>query len=162
MSEGREPTALHTAFRLVALLGFGALSLLAALTLTDALLRLFGLPRIPGFEDVTLVLLTALIASGFPIAVLHDRHIRVDLLGRRLGPRAGRWLDLFAGVLVLSFFLIVTIELALMTWDLHLAGRITPTLRLPTAPGWWLTTFLVALTIPAQIAVLITLRRSPE
>ena len=140
---------------MIALVGFGALVILATLTMTDALLRTLGWARIPGFEDVSQVVLTVLIASGLPIALYQNRHIRVDLLGRALPKRVHRSLDLFAALVVLGVFAVVTYQLVTMTWDLQQNHRVTSTLQLPVAPGWWLTAGLVALTLPAQLAVIV-------
>ena len=148
------PTArsrLDSAARFVALAGFSGLVVIGALTMLDGLARQFGLPRLPGFGDITQMFFAIIIASCFPAGLLHNQNISVTFLGKALGPRAEAWLEVFASLVTLIVFALLTYQFLLMTMDYQATGRVTPTILVPVAPWWWVTTVIIALCLPVQI-----------
>ena len=148
------PTArsrLDSATRFVALAGFSGLVVIGALTMLDGLARQFGLPRLPGFGDITQMFFAIIIASCFPAGLLHNQNIAVTFLGKALGPRANAWLEVFAALVTLAVFALLAYQFFLMSIDYQETGRVTPTILIPVAPWWWVATAVIALCLPVQI-----------
>jgi len=148
------PTArsrLDSATRFVALAGFSGLVVIGVLTMLDGLARQFGLPRLPGFGDVTQMFFAIIIASCFPAGLLHNQNISVTFLGKALGKRAEAWLEVFASCVTFIVFALLTYQFFLMTVDYQATGRVTPTILVPVAPWWWVTTAIITLCLPVQM-----------
>jgi len=148
------PTArsrLDSTTRFVALAGFSGLVVIGALTMLDGLARQFGLPRLPGFGDVTQMFFAIIIASCFPAGLLHNQNISVTFLGKALGRRTEAWLEVFASSVTFIVFALLAYQFLLMTIDYQATGRVTPTILVPVAPWWWVTTAIIFLCLPVQL-----------
>ena len=135
----------------VAIVGFSGLVAIGALTMLDALLRRFGLPRIPGFDDLGEVFFAVVIASCFPIVLLYNQNISITLLGKVTGQRGRAVLDLFASIVTLAMFGFIAYEFIVLTLDLQLNQRVTSTIKMPVTPWWWVTTGIFLCCIPVQL-----------
>lgn len=143
----------------LALIGFAGLLIMALGISTDVLLRwLFSSP-IRGLEDVNGILIGIIVMSFFPALLVDRGNVTLEFAGRLLGPRAGDWLDTFAHFVTLAL-------MTLIAWQLvghaaRISTQETLILRLPTAPGWWLTAALAAVCVPVQgIVFLVHLARA--
>ena len=134
----------------IAITGFLGLVGVVVLTVIDVGLRYGGGQRLPGFDDYGQILFPIIIASCFPVGLLHNRNIAITFLGMGLGVRATRVLTLFAAVLTLVFFVAVAWRFVIMTIDLGRTGAVSPTVLMPVTPTWWLATGLLWLTVPIQ------------
>ncbi len=130
--------------------------MVAVLTFYDGLARYVGMPRVNGFSDYAQVSYPIVIASCFPALLLRGRNVTIRFLGRALGIRAGAWLETFGSLLTLIFFALVVWQFVLLTADFQANHRTTPTIEMPLAPWWWVTTALMALTLPVQAYVFAT------
>jgi TRAP-type C4-dicarboxylate transport system permease small subunit len=137
----------------IAITGFAGLGLVAILTFYDGLARYAGLPRVDGFSDYAQVWYPIVIASCFPALLLRARNVTIRFLGRALGTRATAWLETFGSLLTLIFFALIVWQFVLLTADFQANHRTTPTIEMPLAPWWWVTTALMALTVPVQAYV---------
>lgn len=146
----KPPPLLVALTRWTVIVGFTGLLVMAALTMTDAVLRYLSAPRIPGFGDMGEVVFALVIASCFPAGLLREQNIQITLLVERLGPRSRAWAELLGAALTLVVFAFIAVQFVFMTADLQSAGRTTSTVRLPVAPWWWLTTLVMLSTLPVQ------------
>ena len=137
----------------IAITGFAGLGLVAVLTFYDGLARYVGLPRVDGFSDYAQVSYQIVITSCFPALLLRNRNVTIRFLGRALGMRSAAWLETFGSLLTLIFFAAVVWQFVLLTADLQANHRTTPTIEMPLAPWWWISTALMALTLPVQAYV---------
>lgn len=136
--------------RWVAIVGFCGLVAVSLLTMVDGLSRHLGLPRITGFTDFGQVFFAVIIACCFPIGLLRNQNVTITFLGKALGRRAERWLNAFGALVTLAFFTFVAWQFALYTLDITESGRTTRTILMPLAPWWWVTSVIIATTVPVQ------------
>jgi len=85
---------------------------IALLTAGNVVLRDLFSTQIPDWFDGSKQLQAMALFWGIAIATYRGGHICVDLLWEHLGPRARRWLDLFATLVTLAFLA----PLAWMVW----------------------------------------------
>jgi len=137
----------------VAIAGFCGLVGIVLLTVVDVVLRFSGGGRIPGFDDYGALLFPIVIASCFPVGLLHNRNITITFLGSGLGPTASRILNLFGSLLTLTVFVAIAWRFVGMTQELQAGGSVTPTVLLSVVPTWWISTILMWLTVPVQLWV---------
>jgi TRAP-type C4-dicarboxylate transport system permease small subunit len=141
--------------RSVALLGFLGLLLIALLTFYDGTARYLGWVRLSGFTDYTELFYPIVIASCFPALLLRKSNITIQILGKSMGQRGHAWLEVFAALLTLLFFLALAWQLVEMTIGYSAAGRTTPTIEIAITPWWWIATSIMALCVPVQLYVFI-------
>lgn len=136
--------------RRVAYIGLIGLLLVAIATMVDVLLRwLFNSP-IEGYEDVTRLLFSIIIASCFPALLLQQRNITIRFLGKALGPRATLWLEALGSLATLFFFTAMAWQIGSFAWEEVANHHYTQTLELATGPWWWATTAVLILCVPVQ------------
>ena len=91
------------AARIVALVGFFGLLLLAAMTTLDVLLRwLFAMP-IHGVNDVSSVVMAVVIAACIPANLAMKKNITVEVFGTLGGVRLRRFVEFTASLFTLAF-----------------------------------------------------------
>ena len=146
----------------LALLALGALLLIAALTMGDAILRWLGWTRIYGLHDLGEFVFAIVVASCFPIGLLRGSAITVRLFGVFFGSQARHKAEVFGALLTLVFFCLATASLAFLCLDVSAAGRTTSTLGWPLAPWAWATCIAFALATFAQAIRTMTLWRMSE
>ena len=139
----------------VVVIGFTGLVVIGLFTMLDAVLRHLNLPRIPGFGDVGEVVFAIVIASCFPAGLRNDQNIRITLVGDRLAPGLKPWLEVLQATLTLVVFAAIAVQFVLMTWDLQAAHRVTTTIEMAVAPWWWVTTTIMAISVPVQVGVVV-------
>jgi|TARA_B100001964_G_scaffold16062_1_gene16624 TRAP-type C4-dicarboxylate transport system permease small subunit len=139
--------------RLVACIGFTGLVLVALLTMIDGVGRWLTLPRIPGFNDIAQISYAIVISSCFPSLLLRDQNVVIRFLGKGIKGRTNYWLEAFGNLLTLAFFAILVWQFYLLTIDLQVSNRTSPTLEFPIAPWWWIITFIMTITVPVQVLV---------
>lgn len=100
----------------------------------SVLLRYFFAVSIPDSYDFGKLLLGILIFWGIAATSYRGTHITVDLVWSSVGPRAQRWMDIFA-TLVLLF--VVTVQTAMLfdkVWLTYQDHVLTYDLNIPTWP----------------------------
>ncbi|ABD56688.1 TRAP transporter small permease [Jannaschia sp. CCS1] len=139
----------------LALIGFAGLVTICLVTMYDGLARYMGLPRVYGLRDFGEVIFAVLIACSFPIGLLRNQNIAITFLGQGLGKRFGsgptRWLNLFAAILTLVAFAMITS--ALMDRAAGLGDRTTRTGVMSVAPWVWGATSILCLAVIIQVWV---------
>jgi len=146
---------LFSAARVLALVGFSGLLILATLTTLDVTLRWgFSCP-IHGVNDVSSVVMAVVIAACIPSNLINKQSISVEVLGGAVGTRGKRFIDAFASLCTLIF-------VALMAWKffpyaagLFENGQRTWVLEWPVWPWWFFATASVVMAALVQFIVLI-------
>lgn len=137
----------------MALVGFFGLLVLALMTSFDVLSRwLFNAP-IYGVNDVSAIVMAMVIAACLPANLAARQNITVEFLGNLLGPRAKAALDGFGGIVTLAFVAIMAWRFIPYTWEVTASGQTTWVLKIPVAPGWWIATAFLLLSVPVQLTV---------
>lgn len=146
--------------RLLALVGFFGLLVLAVMTALDITLRwLFDAP-LHGVNDVSALVMAVVIAACLPANLAERQNITIEFLGNALGPRAKAALDAFGGLATLLFVALVAWRFTIYAREIGASGQTTAVLGLRAAPWWWLATALLLLSVPVQAMVVLTdLRR---
>lgn len=148
--------ALHHLARLSAYLS-GLLILSAALvTILDVVMRSVINRPFFGANDIVLYLLTIGVVGFFPLMVDSAHHIKIEVLGSRLGRRGVRLVEGFANLVTL-------LVLAGFTWQFLLRGNrlasfgdASQILQLPVAPMWWIGAGFMALAVVIQAVMVVT------
>jgi TRAP-type C4-dicarboxylate transport system permease small subunit len=143
------------AARLVAFLAVAMIVLAAILTAVDVFFRSILRSPIFGTNDVVVLALTLGVTACFPYALAVRQHMKVDLVGRRLGPR-GYWaLELFAGIATVAVFAGFAVEFAKRAGRLERMNEASQLLLIPLSPIWWLAAGLMAVAAAVQVVVVL-------
>lgn len=106
----------------------------------SVLLRKFFNTSIPDSYDFGRMLLGILIFWGIAATSYRGAHITVDLVWSNAGPRAKRWIDVFATLVLLFVVTIQTITLFDKVKQTYIDNVLTYDLNIPTWPffaiGW--------------------------
>jgi TRAP-type C4-dicarboxylate transport system permease small subunit len=108
--------------------------IVAADVFVSVLLRYFFSTSIPDGYDFGLLLLGILIFWGIAATSYRGTHITVDLLWANVGPRAQRYIDIFATLVVLLVMAVLTYALFDKVVSTYEANISTFDLRIPTWP----------------------------
>ena len=100
----------------------------------NVLLRKFFSTSIPDYFDFGRMLLGILIFWGIAATSYRGAHITVDLVWSSVGPRAKRWIDVFATVVLLFVVTVQTIMLFDKVRLTYVDHVLTYDLNLPTWP----------------------------
>lgn len=139
----------------MALVGFFGLLILALMTTLDVLSRwLFSAP-IYGVNDVSAIVMAVVIAACLPANLAARQNITVEFLGNLLGWRAKAFLDGLGGLVTLLFVALVAWRFIPYTIEVTDSGQTTWVLKIPIAPGWWIATALLLMSVPVQLTVVI-------
>ena len=130
------------------------LAAITALIFTSIMLRAFANVAIPDWYDLSRLLLGVTIFWGIAATSYRNQHIKVDIVWELVGPRARRWIDLFATSVLLVFLASFSWMLLFKVQSGFLSGEATFDLRLPLWPfhlaaalGVFLATVLVVIRI---------------
>jgi TRAP-type C4-dicarboxylate transport system permease small subunit len=127
--------------------------IVAADIFVSVLLRYFFATSIPDSYNIGQYLLGILIFWGIAATSYRGTHITVDLLYASVGPRAQRFIDVFATLVLLFVVTVQTYTLYDKVWTTRADHVLTFDLRLPTWPF-----FLVAWLGDASAVLLIAIR----
>ena len=108
--------------------------LVAADTFISVLLRAFFSVSIPDSYDFGRMLLGILIFWGIAACSYRGGHITVDLVWANVGPKAKRWIDVFATLVLLFVVTVQTYTLVDKVVGTYNDNVLTFDLRLPTWP----------------------------
>jgi TRAP-type C4-dicarboxylate transport system permease small subunit len=140
----------------VAVLG---LLLLALATTVDVVLRYGFASPIRGFADVVGLAGAVLLSACMPYVVASRGNISIDFLGRALGPRAHRALNLLGALASFALFAVMAWQYVAYAAELRATGDTTPVLRWPVWPWWSGVAVFIAVT---AVVALLTLAAQPE
>lgn len=139
----------------MSLVGLFGLVIIAASTVIDVLSRwLFSAP-LAGVYDLSTLFVGITIAACFPSALFQRRQIMVQFFSDLMPQTVNKMFDLFADVVVLFFFILLSWQLYLYTGELWVSKETTFILEIEIAPWWACTTVLFLLSIPVQLWVIV-------
>ena len=140
----------------MALVGFFGLLVLALMTTLDVLSRwLFNAP-IHGVNDVSAIVMAMVIAACLPANLAARQNITVEFLGNLWGARAKAALNGFGGIVTLTFVAVMAWRFVPYAIEATESGQTTWVLKLPVAPGWWVATALLLLSVAVQVTVVVS------
>lgn len=149
------PSPWQRAASAVALLGAGAILLIALAVMADVLMRfLFNAP-ILAVDDLTGIFMAVAIACCLPAGIAGKQLVTIRLFGRAAGDATGPWLDCFGDGVSLIFFIVLAWQFVLFARDASASGLGSPVLQIAQAPWWWAVSFVLVLCVPFQGAVLV-------
>jgi len=147
--------SLRSVSRGIALMAVGGMLLLSILTIVDVSLRALLNTPIPGFYELSELVMAIVIACCFPAVLATRSSLTVDFLSEKLsiGPRA--FFEALGALLLLVFVALLTWRFALYTQGLASRNAETATLLLPVAPFWWVVTAVCGFATLIQSVVLV-------
>ncbi|MBS8224676.1 TRAP transporter small permease [Vannielia litorea] len=145
---------MSTITKSLAAIGVAALLAVAALTVTDALLRTYFSSPILGVSEVAELLSLVAVAAFLPLSFEKRYHLTIDFVATLFGPRAHRLLGLLGAAVTLVFFAVIVWRLAIYSLDQLRSGATTWFLAWPIAPWWMAATAFLAVCLPVQLLVI--------
>ena len=131
--------------RTISLIGLVGLLILALITVLEALSRSwFGFP-IPGVGDISSLVITVAICACFPLVFAERGNITVRFVVDALGPRGKAVLECFGTLMSMAVFCLLAWQLWIYSNELVESNATTWIILWPTAPWWYVATFLVCL-----------------
>lgn len=118
----------------IELIAAAFVGIVAADVFVSVLLRYFFSTSIPDGYDFGLLLLGILIFWGIAATSYRGTHITVDLLWANVGPRAQRYIDIFATLVLLFVMAVLTYALFDKVVSTYEANISTFDLRIPIWP----------------------------
>ncbi len=131
------------------------LLLLAMVTSLDVLLRYVFASTIRGLADVTALAAAVLLAACLPHLVVRRGNIMIDFLGRLLGGRAHRGLNIFGAFVSFLFFAVMAWQCTLFALDMKSTHEAMPILRWPVWPWWSMVALFMVVTALVALATLL-------
>ena len=139
----------------VAFIGGIGIFVIAAAIVIDILMRMLFNAPILGVDDLSIYILAVVVSSFFPAGLAREKFVTIRFLGRALGPRYAKWLEVFGAFCTLFIFIILAWKILFYTVDITRSGMATIVLQLPQAPWWWAVAAIFVFCIPVQIIVLV-------
>lgn len=110
-----------------------ALTFIMLLTVSDVVLRYFGLPIIGTFEVVGFCG-AIIIGFSLPLTTWERGHIFVDFLTQKMSKDAKKWMDLSTRTLCIALFFVVGWNLFIYSAKLMHSGEVSLTIQIPFYP----------------------------
>jgi len=140
---------------IVAMIAIAGLMIQCLVIFVDVILRwLFSSPLL-GLEDITKLLVIVVITACFPASFLNRGHIKIEFLGKGLGPRAERLLNTFGSAVLLVFITLIAWQMIVYAVDATGSGEITWIMRLPVYPAYWISALILVACVPIQAVCLV-------
>ncbi len=147
--------------RRIAFIGVLGMLIIAALTVTDIVLRWLWGASVVGFNEVIAMGLAVAIAATFPAGAAGRVNLTIDILVSHLGRRSVLWLRVLGAFFLLVLYVLLAWHMGDLASDLFERNVRTVFLRWPQAPFIWTVTLLLGATVAAQIVVaLVDLRNA--
>ncbi|MFH1241766.1 MAG: TRAP transporter small permease [Pseudomonadota bacterium] len=102
-------------------------------TLTNVVMRAFGKPIIGDFEIISF-LGAVVIGFALPYTSLHKGHIAVDFFIEMLPGSVSDRIEVATRIIGIAFFLWISWNFVLMSFDLIKSNEVTPVFRMPYYP----------------------------
>jgi TRAP-type transport system small permease protein len=144
---------IHSSARIVALIGFFGLLLLAAITTLDVLMRWLFQAPIHGVNDISSVVMAIVIAACIPANLAMKQNITVEVLGSLGSPRLHRFFDALASMATLIFVVLVAWRFVPYSEGLRQTGDRTWVLGWQLWPWWMASAALMIFAAIVQFVV---------
>jgi len=110
------------------------LAAIAALVFCSITLRATVGFTIPEWYDLSRLMLAVTVFWGLTATSYRNHHIKVDILWEAVGPRARRWIDIFATFVLLGFLVTFSVMLVFKVVNTFQSNEATFDLRFPIWP----------------------------
>jgi TRAP-type C4-dicarboxylate transport system permease small subunit len=140
------------ATRSLAVVGLIALMSLAAMTLTDGLMRWIANQPIEGVRDLGGLAIALAIACCFPVVMIEKDNITIRLAAS-LSPILSRVLEALAAALVCAVIAALSWQIWLYAAKMARAKETTFVLQIPVAPFWYGVSAIFACATLVQLLV---------
>lgn len=124
---------------------------LSLITLGNVLARYLTNISFAWTEEISIFLMMVLTLVGGSAAAARGRHIQIDYLSARLGPRVARWLGMLSALAVVAMFALMAWLGGQLAWDEYRFEETSPGLGLPK---WIYTIWLPALSVAIALRAL--------
>jgi len=141
-----------TATRALSVVGLIALMGLAAMTLTDGMLRWLANRPIEGVRDLGGLAIAVAIACCIPVGLVERGNIAIRL-GAHMHPALGRVLDAIAALAVGAVLAAAAWQFWIYAAKLARAHETTFVLQIPIAPFWFGVDVILWLAVMVQVIV---------
>jgi TRAP-type C4-dicarboxylate transport system permease small subunit len=115
------------------IVGGTALSLMMFMTVADVIMRAGGHPILGTYEMVALML-AIVIGFTIPMVSLDRGHVYMEILLERISVRNKALMNTFTRILCFGLFAIIGYNLIMVGNELHRAGEVSSTLKIPFYP----------------------------
>jgi TRAP-type C4-dicarboxylate transport system permease small subunit len=119
--------------KVLGIVGGTALSLMMFLTVADVIMRAAGHPILGTYEIVALML-AVVIGFTIPMVSLDRGHVYMEIVLDRLSKKNRALMNTFTRILCLILFVIIGYNLIMVGKELHAAGEVSSTLKMPFFP----------------------------
>jgi len=143
------------ATRALSVVGLVALMALAAMTLTDGLMRWLANRPIEGVRDVGAVIVAVAVSCCLPVGLMERGHVSIRLVPALLGERAGRILDALAALVVEAVMIAIAWQFTVFAGKIARANETTWVLKIPTAPFWYVVAAILWTAVLVQAIVVV-------
>jgi tripartite ATP-independent transporter DctM subunit len=135
----------------VAFIGVLAMLVVAFVTTADVLLRwLFNSP-IDGLNEIVGMGMAVAVSATFPAGAAQRVNLTIDVLHDRVSERTLAWLKVFAALLLLLFYLLLTWRIGAYALKLQMRGAETVYVQLPMAPFMWTVSVFLGISALVQV-----------
>lgn len=141
--------------RVLALIGFAGLLILALMTALDVALRWLLNAPLQGVNDISAVVMAVVISACIPANLAFKQNIRVDVLGLLGGPRFRALLEVVSSLATLVFIALIAWNFIPYTISLHETADRTWVLGWQVWPWWAVATAMMAVSVVVQAATLL-------
>jgi len=142
--------------RMIAFLGLVALLALAAFILANAVMSWLFTAPLDGVRDWIKLIVAIAIAACLPSVLATRANITIRFLGRALGPRVDRALELFGSIVTWVALAVLAWQLQDYVFELRSTGETTENLGMPIGPWWQVVTVLFYLSVAVQSLVVVS------
>lgn len=146
----------RTASRFIAYISCFLILFAACVTLLEVFLRSVVHRPFYGANDVVLTALTIAVIGFFPLMIESGHHMRIDVVGKRIGGKGRVIIEAFAN----SVTFLVLVGFAWQFWirgdRLAGYGERTQMLQIPVAPIWWVAAGIMGVAVFAQLLITLT------
>ena len=119
--------------KVLSIIGGTALSLMMFMTVADVIMRSGGHPILGTYEMVAL-LLAVVIGFTIPMVSLGRGHVYMEIVLDKLSVRNKALMNTFTRILCFGLFAIIGYNLIMVGNELHRAGEVSSTLKIPFYP----------------------------
>ena len=134
----------------IALAAIGGMLLLSILTIADVSLRTLINTPIPGFYELSELVMAVVITCCFPVVVATGSSLTVDFLSENLSRRTRDGLAVLGGLILLTFLVVLTWRFVIYAQGIASRNAETSNLLVPVAPFWWVVTTVCGFTVCIQ------------
>ncbi len=140
--------------RRIAVVAVAGMLVISVLTIVDVLLRWLANSPIPGFYELSQLIIAIVITASFPAALAARNNLTIDFLAEILPPGARRWLAFLGAVLIQLFLILFAWRLTFYAGEVAGRNAATINLDIPIAPCWYGAIFFILICILVQFVVL--------